>query len=127
MEDEEFKDSKSSVSVRTVGGKIINKLESGEKRDSNQLEQNPDPFAAEQTYLTEDDIKQAQGRKGSYDEMDQQMDETKVTADNLNTAFASKMEIPQNLEGMFDKMQIDVVGGKGDNDSDNMLDSDGSE
>jgi hypothetical protein len=31
----------------------------------------PDPFGAEQTYLTEKDIKEAQKeRKGSYDEMD---------------------------------------------------------
>ena len=41
---------------RTSGGKIINRLEKGENKDSNQMEQVPDPFAAEQTYLTEDDI-----------------------------------------------------------------------
>jgi len=32
----------------------------GEERDSAQMEQIPDPFGAEQTYLTEDDIKHAQ-------------------------------------------------------------------
>ena len=46
MEDEEQKEV-SAESVRTAGGKIINRLESGEQRDSNQVEQTPDPFAAE--------------------------------------------------------------------------------
>jgi len=31
----------------------------GEERDDNVMEMVPDPFAAEQTYLTEDDIKNA--------------------------------------------------------------------
>jgi hypothetical protein len=35
------------------------------------MEQIPDPFAAEQTYITENDIKNA--RKGSYDNLDQDM------------------------------------------------------
>ena len=48
MEDEEGKDNASSTrSVRTAGGKIINRLEKNDLRDSNQLEQIPDPFAAE--------------------------------------------------------------------------------
>lgn len=34
------------------------------------MEQIPDPFAAEQAVITEDEIKQAQKRKGSYDDMD---------------------------------------------------------
>jgi len=46
MEDEEHKEV-SAETVRTTGGKIINRLEKGEERDSNQVEQIPDPFAAE--------------------------------------------------------------------------------
>ena len=38
--------------LRTKGAKIINKLGPGESRDSTQMEQIPDPFGAEQTYLT---------------------------------------------------------------------------
>ena len=93
MEDEELKDNSSVVKPRTAGGKIINTLEKDEQRDSNQTEQTPDPFAAEQTYITEDDIKQAQQRKGSYDEMDQNMEDNnnQITSSNLTSAF-SKME-----------------------------------
>lgn len=50
----------SSSKPRTKGGKVINKLEKTEQRDSNQMEQIPDPFAAEQAVITEDEIKQAQ-------------------------------------------------------------------
>lgn len=46
MEDEEQKEV-SVETARTTGGKIINRLEKGEERDSNQVEQIPDPFAAE--------------------------------------------------------------------------------
>lgn len=60
----------------TQGGKIINKLMSGENRDDPVMELEPAPFQAEQTYLTEQDIRdsrQQPKRKGSYDEMDQEM------------------------------------------------------
>ena len=60
----------------TTGGKIINKLISGETRDDPVVEMIPAPFQSEQTYLTEQDIKdsrQPPRRKGSYDEMDQDM------------------------------------------------------
>lgn len=58
MEDEEKKetDTTNSECPRSINGKVINKLEKNEKRDSNQMEQDPDPFGAEQTYLTEEDI-----------------------------------------------------------------------
>jgi hypothetical protein len=46
----------SQEAVRTPGGKIINRLEKNEQRDDNVMEQVPDPFAAEQTHITEDDI-----------------------------------------------------------------------
>ena len=64
MEDDELMNKKEETKAaadvpRSAGGKIINKLGKGEERDSNQTEQEPDPFAAEQTYLTEDDIKAA--------------------------------------------------------------------
>jgi hypothetical protein len=46
--DEEEKDSASrEEQARTNGGKVVNRLTSGETRDSNQTEQVPDPFAAE--------------------------------------------------------------------------------
>ena len=54
------------------------------------MEQTPDPFAAEQTYLTEADIKQAQERKGSYDQMDQDMP-SQIDSSALTSAF-SKLE-----------------------------------
>lgn len=71
-EDESFakkiEENKTEVKPRTKDGKIINKLGNGEVQDSNQMEQIPDPFAAEQTYITEDDIKNA--RKGSFKAVD---------------------------------------------------------
>jgi len=78
MEDDggmqKIEESKQIIVPRTDGGKIINQLGRGEERDSNQNEKEPDPFTAEQTYISEDEIKQAQkNRKGSYDEMDQEM------------------------------------------------------
>ena len=48
MEDEEEKSITTELAQpKTDGGKIINKLDKGELRDSNQAEQIPDPFAAE--------------------------------------------------------------------------------
>lgn len=51
MEDEEGprkKEEAKKVDLpRSEGGKVINKLVKGEERDSNQMEQEPDPFAAE--------------------------------------------------------------------------------
>jgi len=51
MEDEENpinKEEAKKVDLpRSEGGKVINKLGKGEERDSNQMEQDPDPFAAE--------------------------------------------------------------------------------
>lgn len=55
---EEFKKAE-ELKPKTKDGRIINKLNTGDVIDSNQMEQVPDPFAAEQTYLTEDDIKNA--------------------------------------------------------------------
>ena len=102
MEDDEHLEkslAESSVS-RTSGGKIINKLEKNDVRDSNETEMTPDPFAAEQTYLTEDDIKNAKSqRKGSYDEMDQDMNAPKD--DQINSGLDKNA-----LENMFDNMQI---------------------
>lgn len=60
MEDEEASQkAMSEQTIRTKGGKIINRLETNEQRDNNQMELIPDPFAAEQTYLSEEDIKAA--------------------------------------------------------------------
>jgi len=51
MEDEEIpinkEEAKQADLPRSEGGKVINKLGKGEERDSNQMEQEPDPFAAE--------------------------------------------------------------------------------
>jgi len=41
---------------RTAGGKIINRLEEGEEQDDNQVEQIPDPFGAEQTYISDAEL-----------------------------------------------------------------------
>ena len=72
------------------------------------MEQTPDPFAAEQTYLTEDDIKEAQrNRKGSYDEMDQDMG----AAEQIDSSKFNPAKLEDKLENMFDNMQITVMGG----------------
>lgn len=63
-----LEENKMELKPRTKDGKIINKLGKGEEQDSNQMEQIPDPFAAEQTYITEADIKNA--RKGSFEAVD---------------------------------------------------------
>lgn len=75
------------------------------------MEQEPDPFAAEQTYLTNDDIKGAQRqRKDSYDQMDQDMAgntganmANQLNQDALNGAFEKlKGQENDDLQGMFD-------------------------
>ena len=70
-----FKKNKSEPEPVTKGGKIINKLQSCETRDDSVMEMVPAPFQSEQTYLTEQDIRESQQprRKGSYDDMDQEM------------------------------------------------------
>lgn len=70
-----FKKNKAEPEPVSKGGKIINKLLSGEARDDAVMELVPAPFQSEQTYLTEQDIRESQQprRKGSYDEMDQEM------------------------------------------------------
>jgi len=112
MEDEEPKTSRTEEKPRTQGGKIINRLDKGEERDSNVVEQIPDPFAAEQTYLTEADISQAQQRKGSYDEMDQDMP-SQIDSSALTSAFSKLEQKPEekDISQMLDQMQITVVGG----------------
>lgn len=47
MDDEEAKEASVDLLPRSKNGKIINRLEKGEERDSNRMEQVPDPFAAE--------------------------------------------------------------------------------
>ena len=51
MDDEEYskkiEETKKEQKPRTKDGKIINKLGNGEEQDSNQMEQIPNPFAAE--------------------------------------------------------------------------------
>lgn len=66
-----IEEKKTEIKPKTKDGKIINKLGNKEEQDSNQMEQIPNPFAAEQTYITEEDIKLA--RKGSFDAADQEM------------------------------------------------------
>lgn len=119
MDDEEGKDVSVDLQPMSKNGKIINRLEKGEERDSNQMEQVPDAFAAEQTYLDEAGIAQAQQRKGSYDELDQEMggqEPPQINSAAITSAF-SKLEStnpskPADLTGMFDNMQISVVGGQ---------------
>ena len=59
MDDEEVKTSKSEQTPRTSGGKNINKLDKNDEQDDNIIEKIPDPFAAEQTEINEDDIRDA--------------------------------------------------------------------
>lgn len=92
MDDEEEKESAArDEKARTDGGKVVNRLKTGEAADSNQMEQVADPFAAEQTYLTEDDIKQAKQRKGSYDELDQEMGGEAPSTQIDSSALASAL------------------------------------
>jgi len=66
--------------------------------------------------LNEDDIKQAQQRKGSYDQLDQEMGgqdpSTQIDSSAMASAFSKLESKPNNLTNMFDNMQIAVVGGK---------------
>ena len=118
MDGEEAKDSTARAEPRTAGGKVVNRLIGGETQDSNQTEQVPDPFAAEQTYLTDADIKQAQQRKGSYDELDQEMGgeapSTQIDSSALASALGKQADpkTGAGLTDMFDNMQISVVGGQ---------------
>lgn len=88
------------------------------------MEQIPDPFAAEQAEITEEEIKAAQQRKGSYEEMDQQMDETQINSSTINSVFSklesTKPKTDDKLTDMFENMQITVVGreNQADNNSD---------
>mmetsp|Transcript_35871 Transcript_35871/g.55050 ORF Transcript_35871/g.55050 Transcript_35871/m.55050 type:complete len:161 (-) Transcript_35871:1270-1752(-) len=59
MADEESGLPAKKAVARTKGGKIINQLEEGEKVDDNQIEQVPDPFGAEQTYISEEELMNA--------------------------------------------------------------------
>ena len=70
MNGEEVKAGESFGQIKSKGGKIINSLMSGEERDSTIMVQEPDPFGAEQTYITEKELNEAPQRKGSYDNMD---------------------------------------------------------
>ena len=70
---------------------------SGENRDDTINELVPAPFQAEQTYLTEQDIqdsRQPPRRKGSYDDMDQDMekepDHDQIDSSQINMAMAAK-------------------------------------
>lgn len=71
--------------ARTAGGKVLNPLQVGEERDSGVMEMAPDPFGAEQTYLTEEDIALARERKGSYDEMEQDLPDNGDDAEQIDT------------------------------------------
>lgn len=115
-EDDEYtnkkaEEQKNELKPRTTDGKIINKLGNGEVQDSNQMEQIPNPFAAEQTYITEADIKNA--RKGSYDNLDQDMpSDIPEQIDSSALATAVQKLKGEQLEDMFDNMQIQVLGAK---------------
>lgn len=115
-EDEEInskriEEKKLELKPRTKEGKIINKLGNGEEQDSNVMEQIPNPFAAEQTYITEEDIKLA--RKGSFDAVDQEMADIPEQIDSSQLADAvQKLKGGDKLEDMFDNMQIQVMGAK---------------
>lgn len=70
----------------------------------------PDPFGAEQTYLTEDDIKQA--RKGSMDMQDEGADDDmQIDTGRFDKAVKNSQLNAENLDKLFaEKMTIDVLG-----------------
>ena len=57
--------------------------------------------------ITDDDIAMAQAqRKGSYDDMDQEMGQP----DQINSNQINTTKLESKLEDMFDNMQITVMG-----------------
>lgn len=85
------------------------------------MEETPAPFGAEQTYITENDIREAQNmRKGSYDEMDQdmpdmpQIDSTQLNEQIMKMKEANDPKKGKDLQSMFENMQISIVGGRSD-------------
>ena len=100
----------------------------GNNRDDHRIENNPGMFAAEQTWPTEEEMKRP--RKGSlnHDEM------TELESEQLDVAKIKPAikDDGKQLAGLFDRMQIEVVGrehGKNDSgDSDfEDVESDGSQ
>jgi len=83
-------------------------------RDPEQCENTPSPFAAEQTYITEEELKQAaqSKRKGSLNEEDMMIDTSskKKATEEFKVPEIPKRKGEKSLEEMFERMEIKVVG-----------------
>jgi hypothetical protein len=80
-------------------------------RDPDQCENTPSPFAAEQAVITEEEIKQSQQRKGSFNDEEMIDTSSKKPLDMFKVPdIPAKKDDKKTLEAMFDSMQIKVVG-----------------
>ena len=113
-----------------TGGKVLNPLQPGENRDDGTCEMRPDPFGAEQTYLSDDEL--PAGRQVSDDGMDE---DAQIDTGKFDKAVKASQLNADNLQKLFEeKMQIDVLGGGAvpeddddDEDSEEEEDSDDAE
>ena len=93
-------------------------------RDSDQIENNPGLFAAEQTWPTEDEMSKARQRKLSDAEEMQEMDTGEL---NIGSFKVEKAGQAGELNELFEKMQIAVVGREGEDGASNGADDEDEE
>lgn len=90
-----------------AGGKVLNPLQPGDKRDDGIIEMVPDPFAAEQTYLSDDEL------PAKSKISDEDMDGEQIDTGRFDKAVKHSQLNAENLEKLFsEKMTIDVLGGQ---------------
>lgn len=94
-------------------------------RDDNAIENNPGAFAAEQTWPTDAEIKEAAKRKLSGQDEMEDMD-TGVDM-NIGSFKIKPKEEGTDLTGLFNKMQIAVVGRENQQDEEDSGISDNEE
>jgi hypothetical protein len=83
--------------------------ESEEERDQEQCENKPSLFAAEQTWPTEEEMKEAQRRRRVSEEEGEQMDTINTESSKVG-GFHEAGKKDKTLEEMFERMEIKVVG-----------------
>ena len=113
QDDEEIKEVKDTA----TGVKCVQsgKAQGEDARDDDKIENNPGAFAAEQTWPTEAEIRNAQQRRGSEaDEQDQMVEMDTGEPVNIGGFNVPKKEAGPAGEGdlaeLFDRMQIKMVG-----------------
>ena len=90
------------------GNKVIQHIKEVNERDSDQVENVPGPFAGEQTWPTEEEMKNAKKeRKKSKNNEDENM---LVEAENTVTSHYPVSKKDGSLEDMFDRLEIKVQG-----------------